>query len=122
MTAQPRVFIALSVFLICLAMAIVPYSGSVPTPSGPPALDEASLHKLQARYRNLSRQLVQSIPQHTYVVVDTARNHLYVKRQQQVILDAVASTGSGTMLDKPDKAMTNGCSIPRAESFPCNQN
>ncbi|MBD0315754.1 MAG: L,D-transpeptidase [Nitrospiraceae bacterium] len=102
MTAKPRVLIALLVFLIGLVMATVPYSGPVPTPFGAPVADEASLHRLQARYRHLSRQLVQSMPQHPYVVVDTARNHLYIKRQQQVILDALASTGSGTMLDKPD--------------------
>ena len=101
MTAKLRILIALLVFLVCLVMAIVPYSGSVPTSPEPPLPDEASLHKLQARYRHLARQLVQSMPQQTYVVVDTARNHLYVKRQQQVVLDALASTGSGTMLDKP---------------------
>jgi L,D-transpeptidase YbiS len=37
-------------------------------------------------------------------VVDTARNHLYVKRRHEIVLDAIASTGSGTILDKPGEA------------------
>jgi L,D-transpeptidase YbiS len=35
--------------------------------------------------------------------VDTARNRLYVKRRDSVLLDAVVSTGSGTVLDHPDQ-------------------
>lgn len=96
-----RVFIGLSVLLISLLMAIAAYNRPAATSPGPPALDEAALHKLQSRYKSLSKQLVQLMPQQTYVVVDTARNHLYIKRQQEVVLDAIASTGSGTILDKP---------------------
>lgn len=64
-------------------------------------LDEPRIRGLQARYKMLSRQLSQLMPHQPYILVDTARNHLYVKRRQEVILDAIASTGSGTMLDKP---------------------
>jgi L,D-transpeptidase YbiS len=42
------------------------------------------------------------MPGQPYIVVDTARNHLYIKRRDQVMLDALASTGSGTILDKPE--------------------
>ena len=63
--------------------------------------DDAALPGLRARYKQLSRHLAQFAPQQSYILVDTARNHLYVKRRQEVLLDAVASTGSGVMLDKP---------------------
>lgn len=96
-----RVFIGLSVLLISLLMAMAEYNRPAATSPGPPTLDDAALHKLQSRYKSLSKQLVQLMPQHTYVVVDTARNHLYIKRQQEVVLDAIASTGSGIILDKP---------------------
>jgi L,D-transpeptidase ErfK/SrfK len=66
--------------------------------------DQATLHALQARYRSLSKQLSQLMPGQPYIVVDTARNHLYLKRRDQVMLDALASTGSGTILDKPGEA------------------
>jgi L,D-transpeptidase YbiS len=66
--------------------------------------DQATLRALQSRYRTLSKQLSQLTPGQPYIVVDTARNHLYIKRRDQVMLDALASTGSGTILDKPGEA------------------
>jgi L,D-transpeptidase ErfK/SrfK len=70
----------------------------------PVEMDLATLHALQTRYRSLSKQLGQLMPGQPYIVVDTARNHLYIKRRDQVMLDALASTGSGTILDKPGEA------------------
>jgi L,D-transpeptidase YbiS len=96
-----RVFIGLSVLLVSLLMAIAAYNRPAATSPEPPALDDAALHKLQSRYKSLSKQLALLMPQQTYVVVDTARNHLYLKRRQEVVLDAIASTGSGTILTKP---------------------
>jgi L,D-transpeptidase ErfK/SrfK len=64
-------------------------------------VDVATLHALQGRYKSLSKQLSQLRPAQPYIVIDTARNHLYIKRRDQVMLDALASTGSGTILDKP---------------------
>jgi len=63
--------------------------------------DKADLRTLQARYKILSKQLSHLMPTQPYILVDTARNRLYVKHQEQVVLDAIASTGSGTILDKP---------------------
>jgi len=91
--------------LVGLLVTGVPSSSQMlfPNPGGSqsPALDEASIRSLQARYKTLSKQLSQLMPHQPYILVDTARNHLYVKRQQEVVLDAIASTGSGTILDKP---------------------
>lgn len=67
----------------------------------PATVDPVSLRILQARYKTLAKQLTQLMPTQPYILVDTARNHLYIKRQDQVMLDALASTGSGTILDKP---------------------
>jgi L,D-transpeptidase YbiS len=67
-------------------------------------VDKAALHALQTRYRSLSKQLTQLMPGQPYIIVDTARNHLYIKRRDHVMLDALASTGSGTILDKPGEA------------------
>jgi L,D-transpeptidase YbiS len=66
--------------------------------------DQAMLRALQSRYRSLSKQLSQLTPGQPYIVVDTARNHLYIKRRDHIMLDALASTGSGTILDKPGEA------------------
>lgn len=83
-------------------------STPAPTPSRSKAIhrpvvpDEPNLRVLQAKYKALSKQLSNLKPNQPYILVDTARNRLYVKRQGEVVLNAIASTGSGTILDKPD--------------------
>lgn len=98
-----RLFAALCAGSMGLVLLLL--SGSLPTTDAsiapPVAIDRATLHTLQSRYRALSKQLSQLMPGQPYIVVDTARNHLYVKRREQVMVDALASTGSGTILDKP---------------------
>jgi L,D-transpeptidase ErfK/SrfK len=97
-----------SLILVGLLVADVPPNSQALLPgSGTHALStsdtagDVQLHGLQARYKALSAQLSRLKPQQPYILVDTARNHLYVKRRQEVVLDAIASTGSGTILDKP---------------------
>ncbi|BCA55477.1 conserved exported protein of unknown function [Nitrospira sp. KM1] len=63
--------------------------------------DPLELRTQQKRYQSLTRQLSQLAPARPYILVDTARNHLYIKQRDRVLLDALASTGSGGILDKP---------------------
>jgi L,D-transpeptidase YbiS len=63
----------------------------------------ASLARLRAQHAALKQQLASHAPAGAYIVVDTARNRLYVKRRASVLLNAVVSTGSGTILDHPDQ-------------------
>lgn len=75
-----------------------------------------SLDGLRARQAALKRQLAQLAPEGHYIVVDTARNKLLVKRRDDTVLDAVASTGSGTILDAPGKPGTRWVfDTPRGE-------
>jgi len=62
-----------------------------------------SLARLRAQHAALKQHLASQAPTGAYIVVDTARNRLYVKRRDAVLLNAVVSTGSGTMLDHPDQ-------------------
>src|SRR5687768_8946656 len=55
---------------------------------------------LLARHTALKHKLAQLSPTGHYIVVDTGRNRLYVKRGKDTVLSALASTGSGTILDK----------------------
>lgn len=64
----------------------------------------AELRALQLRYKTLAKQLMQLMPTQPYILVDTARNHLFIKQRDHVMLDALASTGSGTILDRPGEA------------------
>ena len=94
--------------LIGLLLITLAQSSSVPVTDAssvePATVNPAVLHSLQARHRSLSKQLAQLAPAQPFIVVDTARNHLLIKKHDQVMLDALASTGSGTILDKPGEA------------------
>jgi len=84
----------------------------------PKPTDPATLRQLQGRYYSLSRQLAQLMPGQPYILVDTARNHLYIRHRDRVMLDALASTGSGTILDKPGEAQSQWVfDTPRGEFF-----
>ena len=63
----------------------------------------ARVQPLLARHVALKQKLNQLTPTGHYIIVDTAHNVLYVKRGKETVLTAVASTGSGTILDKPDQ-------------------
>ena len=100
-----RIFLSLWSGLIGLLLVTLVQSSGIPVSDAstvpPTAIDPALLHTLQVRYKTLAKQLTQLMPRQPYILVDTARNHLYIKRGDQVMLDALASTGSGTILDKP---------------------
>lgn len=91
--------------MVGLVAATLPHSSPLPISVAAiqqaPAAERAVPRTLQARYKALSKQLTQLAPPQHYIVVDTARNRLYIKRRQEIMLDAIASTGSGTILDKP---------------------
>lgn len=115
-----RVAISLWSSLIGLVLLTLAQSSGLPVTDAslvqPSSIDPTALHALQVRYKSLAKQLIQLMPAQPYILVDTARNHLYIKRRDQVMLDALASTGSGTILDKPGE--TNGQWIfdtPRGE-------
>ena len=72
-------------------------------PSGIARKAAVHLEGLRIREAALRRQLAALAPTGSYIVVDTARNRLYVRRRSEVLLAAIASTGSGTILDYPDR-------------------
>jgi L,D-transpeptidase YbiS len=94
-----------------------PVSDTFSSPT-PDEGQDRRLHSLQAKYRSLATQLSKLKPHQPYILVDTARNHLYVKRQDEIVLDAIASTGSGTILDKPGEGHDQWVfDTPRGEFF-----
>lgn len=104
-------------FLLTLAQGSeIPSPDNSTFPSKP--ADPAALRQLKNRYHSLSKQLVQLMPAQPYILVDTARNHLYIRHRDRVMLDALASTGSGTMLDKPGETQSQWIfDTPRGEFF-----
>lgn len=110
-----------SILSFGLLAALIPYSSSqlqssMASAPQPLAVDPVVLRGLQNQYKVLKKQLTQFIPHQHYILVDTARNHLYVKRSQEIVLDAIASTGSGVVLDKPGEGNTQWVfDTPRGE-------
>ncbi|MCP9452563.1 MAG: L,D-transpeptidase [Nitrospira sp.] len=74
------------------------------TIASPGKVSPSDLSALQAHYKALSHRLARLKPHEPYILVDTARNHLYLKHRDTILLDALASTGSGTVLPKPGKS------------------
>ena len=81
--------------------------------SEPPG--EAEIRELKRQQRDL-RSLV---PHGVYVVVDTSRNRLYVKKGETTLHEAVCSTGSGVVLRDPDTGRSWLFDTPTGVSRSC---
>jgi len=103
-----RVAISLWSCFIGLLLLTLAQSSELPVTDAsmtqPVPIDPVALRALQVRYKSLVKRLANQMPTQRYILVDTARNHLFIKRRDQVMLEALASTGSGTILDKPGEA------------------
>lgn len=73
------------------------------------------LGELEARSRLLKRRLDGLFPKGVYIVIDTARNILYVKNEERVIREAIVSSGSGSLLIEPNGKRKWVFDTPRGE-------
>ncbi len=74
-----------------------------------------SLHELQAKNTVLKKRISNLFPKGTYIVVDTAKNRLYVKKGEQTLQEVVVSTGSGSVLNDPSGKRQWIFDTPRGE-------
>ena len=91
------------VAMVPLAAGTLPGRTAISEEAQDAPYSSRSVQPLLARHASLTQKLNQFTPLGYYLVVDTAHNRLYVKRGKDTVLTAVASTGSGTILDKPDQ-------------------
>jgi L,D-transpeptidase ErfK/SrfK len=91
--------LALAAALLAGSAAWILGTSLVTAPMSEADIPQPILASQAARQSALQRKLAQHQPADVYIVVDTARNRLYVKRQETVLLQAVVSTGSGSILD-----------------------
>lgn len=59
------------------------------------------LNSLQVKNAALKQRLQSLTPNEIYIVIDTGRNRLYLKRGDRTIREAVISSGSGSILKDP---------------------
>jgi L,D-transpeptidase ErfK/SrfK len=61
-------------------------------------LEDKAINDLQKKNEKLVKQIKQISPKGIYIIVDTAKNTLYLKKDNEVIRKAVIATGKGTVL------------------------
>ena len=79
-----------------------PYVDTTPVFSGRPPRDQRAVTQSRARLRERQRQLTARLkaaaPRGTFIVIDQTHNRLYLKRDEETLLEAVCSAGSGMVL------------------------
>jgi L,D-transpeptidase YbiS len=77
--------------------------------------DKISLNTLKSRNSALRQRLKSLTPDEIYIVIDTGRNMLYLKRGNGTIREAVISAGSGSILKDPSGKRQWIFDTPRGE-------
>ncbi len=70
---------------------------------------------IEARNQALRKKLAGFAPKTPYIVIDTARNRLFYRKGEQVLREAVVSTGSGVLLREPNGKRSWTFDTPRGE-------
>jgi L,D-transpeptidase YbiS len=102
--AIPAVLIfALGIFAVAVAgtgYAFKDLAGTQPpAPVAPsPGTPEKQMTQLRNEQKKLQTALTKKIPPGTYVVIDQTHNRVYLKKGEEITLEAVCSAGSGLVL------------------------
>ncbi|MDD5722253.1 MAG: L,D-transpeptidase [Syntrophales bacterium] len=114
-----RIIIILSI--IFLAIESAGYylgTGAMPFDSKERAdgkADKMSLDGLRAKNAQLKQRLERLTPNKIYIVVDTGRNRLYLRKGSSTISEAVISSGNGNILRDPSGNRQWVFDTPRGE-------
>jgi L,D-transpeptidase YbiS len=116
-TVRISLLVLAGVLIVIEAVAIVlawPRSaadmGSVPEAS-----DQKAVARLIAETAALQKKIGALAPQSVFIVIDSARNSLVLKRGNKDLLQAVVSCGSGSILEEPGGKRTWIFDTPRGE-------
>ena len=74
---------------------------------------EERIEALRAENERLDQKLDRLVPKQTHILVNTTLNRIYVRNGEEVLLDAVCSTGSNTELETSDGSRRWFFSTPR---------
>lgn len=79
------------------------------------SMDDKAFQKLEKENSRLVKKIKQLAPKGIYIVVDTSKNTLYLKKEDKIIRQAITSTGSGNVLTEPEGKRTWVFDTPRGE-------
>jgi len=79
-------------------------------------LEEKELKELEKKNEKLLQKIKKLAPKGVYLIVDTAKNRLYLNKDNETLRQAVISTGNGNVLTEPGgKNRTWTFDTPRGE-------
>lgn len=111
------IFIAALFVLLEVAGCVLAHrhdSKSADDPSPPGAQDNRA-RILESKNASLRKKIAALAPKGHYVVIDTANNRVYLKKDGQILRDMIASCGSGNVLEDPVGGRTWTFETPRGE-------
>lgn len=111
---KKKIFLAI-LFIIVFAFAALEAVGFYLSKRGADAAAAKSSTDPQVRKPNLKKKIAALSPKGTYLVIDTARNRLYVKKGDTTLKEVVVSTGSGSILNDPKGGRQWIFDTPRGE-------
>jgi len=85
------------------------------TNTGEKGVSAMSINKLKSRKSYLEARISKLSPKGTYVVIDTAANRLYMKKNGETIREMIVSTGSGSVLEETSGGRKWVFDTPRGE-------
>jgi L,D-transpeptidase YbiS len=92
---------ALLVIQITALILALPEGRPAQEPTQKEAQQKAGAARLEKDNASLRRKLQAFSPKGTHIIIDSARNVLYLKKGSEVLLQAVISCGSGSILEEP---------------------
>lgn len=81
----------------------------------PPGAQDNRARILESKNAALRRKIAALAPKGHYVVIDSANNRVYLKKDGQILRDMIASCGSGNVLEDPVGGRTWTFETPRGE-------
>ncbi len=113
-------YIILTVIIVFLSLESLGYylagsSSNADTSRANVSKRGAATASLKRNSAALRKKISYLSPKGTYIVIDTARNRLYLKRGGSTLREAVISSGSGNMLTDPSGKRTWVFDTPRGE-------
>lgn len=78
------------------------YYISMDRPLPSPSKEKADFSRLLERNKGLKEGIARLSPRDVYIVIDTARNLLFLRKGDKILLEAIISSGSGNILRDPN--------------------
>lgn len=101
--------------IILLTVELFAYHLSRDKPLVPSSVKERNLNNLMRGHAALRKRITAFTPKGVYIVIDTARNFLFLKEGNRTIHKAVISSGSGNILRDPNGRRQWVFDTPRRE-------